>query len=85
MNFGTKRLFAGMQLQRLGWEINGHGAVGCGERSQFTTTRLFHDEMPGSCLCHLQNEQCTGSAFMEPYLLALIHIFYAYDLLFLLC
>lgn len=32
MNFWAKWLFTVMQLQRLGWEINGHGAVGCGER-----------------------------------------------------
>lgn len=50
VNFWRKRLFAEMQLERLEWEINGHGGVGCDERSQFTATRLFHDEMLGSCL-----------------------------------
>lgn len=45
MNFWRKRWFAVMQLEGLGWEINSHGGVDCGERSQFTTTRLFHDEM----------------------------------------
>lgn len=58
-NLWRKRLFAVMQLERLGWEINGHDGVGCGERSQFTTTRLFHDEMPDSCLatCKMSGAQ----------------------------
>lgn len=39
--------------------INGHGGVGCGERSPFITTRLFHDAMPDSCLatCKMSNAQ----------------------------
>lgn len=59
MNFWRKRLFAVMQLGRLGWEIHGQGGVGCGEISQFTTTRLFHDEMPDSCLatCKISSAQ----------------------------
>lgn len=59
MNFWRKRLFAVMQLERLGWEINGHGGVGCAESSQFTTTRLFHGEMPDSCLatCKMSSAQ----------------------------
>lgn len=61
LNFWRKRLFAVMQLERLGWEINGHGDVGCGERSQPQGFSM----MKSILSCHLQDEQCTGSAFYK--------------------
>jgi len=42
-NFWSERLFAVIQLNRLRWEINGHDGIGCGEGSEFRTTRFSHD------------------------------------------